>query len=1284
MKVKITTVEDDMSEGWSVTLDVTPEMRVRDLKDLLTVEPYFLIFSKATKILARQASGMMYTLDDKAKVKKDMVLKGVGFPEKRATSPAKDAKAGAAAKPAAPKIAPAPPKNPAEAMLNAGRPTSREPPAIPTPAAPPAPERIPPSPTRRRQQEAPSPKPQASAPTSPSAKAKATAQTSSPVRSKATVASVQTSSPAISRPSAAQQDPFQLWLTSLQPVWPNYFGTRSEREPVRLKTVPISSAKQLAREVTEALSSDVIQTPLTAVFYHWLGAEDGPMSPGISRLPRLLEAEMLMADLVAKRLRPVAAKFGFSDDYSGVVDLFKALDEHVTHAHDMDKEFSDMLGRIMATVYWGNMDQSLGKRDQVMQWRNLSKLRNTALPSALFLSYAYHVVLPCMERRQRSAPRALAFAEVLLRDSQGGSTQWSIRRAAAMNRQVDSNVLVGTKTQIWVIGATDRYEGELARAGYFEDAAGLLWGPPGDSSTRIELVMMGDDLKPFGTLGTRVTVRVHGHIDMFGLPSKQPDMIVQFHSGIGTLDPTLLERWLSWMARVKDYNAPVVLTCRCETEAHAESALLKRLGFKVAVEHCRNLYSGMSGDPNITHDDNGWLVVIRGTSMTAEELRNVDVEEVCESVAQVVKAAEADGREASSPTNREQTSSPATSRTASPVRGVSPQRKATGVKEEEEGEESPASRSKAAAVFWGILDLKYDPDLKIGERVKVLETGDGRASRFSGYGAAILDTFKTDNKLQETVNRAVLVENKKMTHDFFFKAGYGHVLPKQVVYPKKYTKDLAKNISRDLNLTPGRICVLKLCNRARGAGCIPIGQEDLDEALLRLLEPPENMEAWLGKADKMFSRKVSWGCFEEQLRHWWSNECPCFIAEEFCQSRPIVKHDMEFDGTMRVGFSLHRAMNEVEEESIMITENGPVGTGKYDITKKLPEDAEEREDFLKNVITTAFWNMDSHTWKGMAKRDTLNIQWLGGYWKLPEEDIYSTDLRARIISKARQGTAPVDPTALHEVYSAFGDAVQQIFTLQEISPNQLVRRYNDFPEFGAFVAARVACSMRIRDIGKSKTVMGLAEAVNRKSKGGPAKDAVDSYILRNQGVYEVQAGKWAEADKLFEKSITVMPANATSRFLHGMYLLEAQAWARAVEAFEESLQLDPDFKAPYVNCGYSWLKLGRWDRAIEVCEAGLYRHPQTPQGFYNIGIACYSLAVEDKSLSPRPDDKSGGNLSWRDRAKEAFVNCRRHLDRKSTMWKEEDDDMVANLNSPMRRLPPLANPNGWKFYNWRP
>merc|ERR1719401_1306738 len=70
-------------------------------------------------------------------------------------------------------------------------------------------------------------------------------------------------------------------------------------------------------------------------------------------------------------------------------------------------------------------------------------------------------------------------------------------------------------------------------------------------------------------------------------------------------------------------------------------------------------------------------------------------------------------------------------------------------------------------VFWGIADVKFDPRLPERERVKVLELGDGRLSRFSHHGRPILEKFQNEYCCPKPIKRPLLVENKKCTHDIF-------------------------------------------------------------------------------------------------------------------------------------------------------------------------------------------------------------------------------------------------------------------------------------------------------------------------------------------------------------------------------------------------------------------------------------------------------------------------------------------------------------------------------------
>jgi len=233
------------------------------------------------------------------------------------------------------------------------------------------------------------------------------------------------------------------------------------------------------------------------------------------------------------------------------------------------------------------------------------------------------------------------------------------------------------------------------------------------------------------------------------------------------------------------------------------------------------------------------------------------------------------------------------------------------------GTEDPKSLApdkKLGAIFWGIVDLKYDPRLPILERVKVLETGDGRNSKFSNHGSTIPIRFRARHKFQEgaSLGRFTLVSNnKRLTHDEMFMAGYNHLMPKQLVLPREYKRGLAQEIIDGLWCSENDVLVLKLLNRSRAAGIIPVTVAELDEVLQELLQIPEDMEEWfLRKVPKGNAETIDiqWGSFEEQYRHWWSNECPFFAVEPCCSSFPVESEvdNKLYDPTMRVSFVLRR------------------------------------------------------------------------------------------------------------------------------------------------------------------------------------------------------------------------------------------------------------------------------------------------------------------------------------------------------------------------------------------
>uniref|UniRef100_A0A7S4V8B8 Protein O-GlcNAc transferase n=1 Tax=Alexandrium monilatum TaxID=311494 RepID=A0A7S4V8B8_9DINO len=583
------------------------------------------------------------------------------------------------------------------------------------------------------------------------------------------------------------------------------------------------------------------------------------------------------------------------------------------------------------------------------------------------------------------------------------------------------------------------------------------------------------------------------------------------------------------------------------------------------------------------------------------------------------------------------------------------------------------SSTRSPAVFWGILDLKYDPSKFIGDCVKVLETGDGRLSRFSGCGASIKESFQQDHKLEETIRRAVITENKKLTHDVIVDHGYGHLRPRQKEFRREYSEELAERIKKDFSFQDHDICVLKLCNRARGAGVVPVYVSELDEVLSELLQPPRDLESWLQQQPEDWAREVVWGCREEQVRHWWTNECPCFLVEEFCQSMLTEKDQGSFDGTMRVGFSLHREHRNKLPRGWVDSPDGPVRVAR-------PEGEDQPEE------TQPLPWRDDRPYLDLFRLETsiLRVQWLGGYWKLPIEDFnsQSQDLRGKIVSVAKQGTAPVPDHDLHAVYASLGDMVSLLFGANDMSQNALRARYKSFPELGSFIIARLACSIRVCDKTKSSQLMELARMYMERETGA-CKDYVTSYIHRNLGVAEAgHNSQWLIAAEHFRKSIQKMPPNANSRHLLGLHHLEMGEFQKAAKLFEQALLLDPDFKAPYACLGVARLRLGRYGGAAEVSRAGLTRHPHTPACHYNLGVACFVQAF-------LKEQEMGHGFIASELRQTALEELQVARDQRfrDQGWEARDDAMIARLrdeHAPLvwneRKLPQ----DGWRVMGWRP
>ena len=151
---------------------------------------------------------------------------------------------------------------------------------------------------------------------------------------------------------------------------------------------------------------------------------------------------------------------------------------------------------------------------------------------------------------------------------------------------------------VWIVGAREAMEGELARGGHLAEPLAALC-PPSLASHGLEVVLIGPEMETWeferqhptsattllvcarsGTLHALddASLRV-GDASMGG----RPDLMVLFNSGIGTLLWPLVEGWVPTIALLLSLrDVPLILTCFNAHEAGGEEAVLSG-AFKAAT-----------------------------------------------------------------------------------------------------------------------------------------------------------------------------------------------------------------------------------------------------------------------------------------------------------------------------------------------------------------------------------------------------------------------------------------------------------------------------------------------------------------------------------------------------------------------------------------------------------------------------------------------------------------------------------------------------------------------------
>jgi len=133
--------------------------------------------------------------------------------------------------------------------------------------------------------------------------------------------------------------------------------------------------------------------------------------------------------------------------------------------------------------------------------------------------------------------------------------------------------------------------------------------------------------------------------------------------------------------------------------------------------------------------------------------------------------------------------------------------------------------------------------------------------------------------------------------------------------------------------------------------------------------------------------------------------------------------------------------------------------------------------------------------------------------------------------------------------------------------------------------------------------------------------------LCQQAVVLHQAGRLAEAERLYVQALAYEPNNIEAHYNRGVTLRDLDRPAEALASFERSLQLMPHLAAAHANRGGALQTLGRLDEALASYDRAISFEPGFAFAWNNRGLVLKdlkrlheALASFDKAISLQPSD----------------------------------------------------------------
>jgi len=117
------------------------------------------------------------------------------------------------------------------------------------------------------------------------------------------------------------------------------------------------------------------------------------------------------------------------------------------------------------------------------------------------------------------------------------------------------------------------------------------------------------------------------------------------------------------------------------------------------------------------------------------------------------------------------------------------------------------------------------------------------------------------------------------------------------------------------------------------------------------------------------------------------------------------------------------------------------------------------------------------------------------------------------------------------------------------------------------------------------------------------------------GVLAAQAGRLDAAVELIQRAIRLKPDGALAHNNLGNALIGMGQLDEAVTCYRQAIRLEPDYALAYHNLGNALTRMGQLDEAITSCRQAIRLKPDYAEAHYNLGIALKANAQLDEAVA---------------------------------------------------------------------